>query len=364
MKVKKFTAPSMPEAMQLIRNDLGSDAVILNSKEVEKGGILGLFSKRYLEVIAAVDPDASIELPIMKTLPGHDQPESRLADDIRRLENDIRQMKGGSTSHYPGLLREVYDMLLDQEITASLIEKMMRPLVKEWYQNDESLSRSTVYHSLYKLLKKELANKSASPFAYEKKYLLVAGPTGVGKTTTLAKIAAKAKLEDGKNIAFITADTYRIAAVDQLKAYADILNVPIEVAYTKEDFLKAKETFSDRDLVLVDTAGRNFREAFYIDELKQLIPFGNDTETWLVLSMTSKYLDLREIYRKFTELALNRCILTKIDETRTYGAAINFWLGDGMVPLFFTNGQNVPDDLIPSSPERVAEMITGVQENA
>ncbi|HET7658051.1 MAG TPA: flagellar biosynthesis protein FlhF, partial [Bacillales bacterium] len=198
----------------------------------------------------------------------------------------------------------------------------------------------------------------------DKKYLLLAGPTGVGKTTTLAKLAAKAKLEDHKEIAFITADTYRIAAVDQLKAYADILKVPIEVAYSKEDFLKAEKTFSDCDLVFVDTAGRNFREPSYIDEMKKLIPFHDEMETWLVLSMTHKYSDLRAVYQSFAELGPSRSILTKMDETRSYGAAFNFWVKDNLAPAYLTNGQNVPDDLIPVSSERIAAMLSGVERDA
>lgn len=359
MKVRKFTAPSMPEAMRMIRNDLGSEAVILNSKEVEKGGIFGFFGKRYLEVIAAVDPDA---VPIQSSVipPSAHHAESKLAEDIRKIEKEVRQIKGGAVSAYPGPLRNVHELLSDHEISTTLIEKWMSSLVKEWYRNDEALSKDAVYRSLYGLLKKNMEVNTSGRHVHEKKYLVVTGPTGVGKTTTLAKLAAKAKLEEGKKIAFITADTYRIAAVDQLKAYADILGVPIEVAYTKEDFLKAKARYSDRDLVLVDTAGRNFRQSSYIDELKDFVPFGNDTETWLVLSMTSRYSDLREIHRRFNALSLSRCILTKVDETRTYGAAVNFWLKDGLEPLFFTNGQSVPDDLVRVVPEHIAGMITGV----
>lgn len=351
MKVKKYLAPSMPEAMKKIRNDLGADAIILNTKEVNKGGIFGLFSKKHLEVTAAVDPDPPVSLAS-----GNGGESGKVIADLRRLENEIKRLKSSS---YPGPLGDVWDLLQKHGVDAGLIEKLMKPLLKEWYTNNEVLSEEEVFQSLYDLLVYQLKQKEANISVYDKKTLVFIGPTGVGKTTTLAKIAAKAKLEDDKSVAFITADTYRIAAVDQLKTYADILNVPIEVAYTKEDFHKAKKAFADHDLVLVDTAGRNFREPSTIDELTQLIPFEDDTKIWLVFSMTSKYRDMKAIFRQFASISADACVLTKIDETRDYGSAANLWLKDGLVPAFFTNGQTVPDDLIQSTPRRMAEMLTG-----
>ncbi|HEX7065309.1 MAG TPA: flagellar biosynthesis protein FlhF [Bacillales bacterium] len=370
MKVKKFTAPSMPEAMKQIRSDLGKEAIILNSKEVERGGFFGFFTKKYLEVIAAVDPDvvstASAPSPASTSSPvGNESGESWKSEtnSFIDLHDDIIR-KVRVKSDYPGPLADVRDRLDAQEVEDRLTERLMKPLMRAWYKSDESLGKERVYQSLYETLTHHLMEKAKEPFAYEKKYLLLAGPTGVGKTTTLAKIAAKAQLEDQKEIAFITADTYRIAAVDQLKSYADILNVPIEIAYSKADFLAAKEKFADRDLVLVDTAGRNFREESYIEELKQLIPFGADTETWLVLSMTSKYQDMLAIFQKFAALSPDRFVLTKFDETQSYGAAVNFWLRSGIAPAFLTNGQNVPDDLIRATPERIAGMLSGVEHHA
>jgi flagellar biosynthesis protein FlhF len=361
MKIKKFTAPTMPEAMKLIRKDLGTEAIILNSKEVEKGGFFGFFTKKQLEVVAAVDPDSaeSADLPVASA-PNVESNKS-LQRDIRKLESELSQLKAPS---YPGLLAEMREWLGEQEIEAKLADYLMKPLVREWYKRDESLNRSEAYEAFNCLLTSELEKKSAKPFRYEKKYLLLTGPTGVGKTTTLAKIAAKAKLEDGKSIAFITADTYRIAAVDQLKAYADILNVPIEVAYTMEDFHKAKEKFADRDLVLVDTAGRNFKESVYIEELQRLVPFGADTETWLVLSMTSKYRDMLRIVNRFKELNPDRCVFTKWDESSVCGAVVNFWLKNRLVPAYITNGQSVPDDLFEATPAGIARLLTGVEANA
>ncbi|HET7656928.1 MAG TPA: flagellar biosynthesis protein FlhF, partial [Bacillales bacterium] len=233
MKVKKYKAPSMPEAMKLIRRDLGGDAIILNTREVESGGFLGFFARKHLEVVAAVDPDTisqhqQVPAPdLVKTInsnpahkPNPDQeviknmkPPSEslttLSSNTRSVEMEIRQING---STYPGPLQKAYDSLQRQEIEAELIEDLMRPLLKEWYTHDETLDENEVFQVLRESIQKQLEAKETIPFGGDKKYLLLAGPTGVGKTTTLAKLAAKAKLEDHKEIAFITADTYRIAA--------------------------------------------------------------------------------------------------------------------------------------------------------
>lgn len=390
MKVKKYKAPTMPEAMKQIRHDLGGDAIILNSREVESGGFLGLFTKKHLEVVAAIDPDAvsrrnqtliSELTPSTREISKSKNHSSSIAkiegsketvqteeggngvqtSDLIRLERNIQRM---SETTYPGPLQEVYKILQDQDVETDLIEPFMRPLLKEWYTSDEALSKEEIFRILKDEIKQRLEKKCEAPISYENKYLLLAGPTGVGKTTTLAKLAAKAKLEDHKKIAFITADTYRIAAVDQLKAYADILNVPIEVAYTKEDFLNAKKRFSDRDLIFVDTAGRNFREASYIDELKKLIPFDDEIQTWLVFSLTAKYTDLQAVYSAFKDLNPKHSVFTKVDETRSYGAVMNFWMKEGIVPAYLTNGQNVPDDLIAASPEKMSNLLTEVNADA
>src|SRR5699024_5525665 len=148
------------------------------------------------------------------------------------------------------------------------------------------------------------------------------GPTGVGKTTTIAKVAAKLMLEDTKKIAFITTDTYRIAAIEQLKTYARILNIPVEVAYNVKDYQQALKKLEGYDLILVDTAGRNFRDAKYIRELQENT--GNsEVATYLVLSLTAKPKDLNDIYDQFYQIPLEAVIFTKLDETTQYGSMLN-----------------------------------------
>jgi flagellar biosynthesis protein FlhF len=204
---------------------------------------------------------------------------------------------------------------------------------------------------------------SFGPINFSKKYINVVGPTGVGKTTTLAKIAAQAVLKYGKKVAFITTDTYRIAAIDQLKTYAKILNVPLEVTYTIDDFVKAKERFSHFDLILIDTAGRNFRNKQYVEDLKSVIGFDEDLETILVLALTSKYSDMLDIFEQFSSIKINKLIFTKVDETSKYGTIVNLILKNKIGVAYLTNGQNVPDDIFEASPESIANTVFGVKEH-
>ncbi|WJV32420.1 hypothetical protein QTG56_23345 (plasmid) [Rossellomorea sp. AcN35-11] len=173
----------------------------------------------------------------------------------------------------------------------------------------------------------------------------------------MAKIAALSKMEHKKKVALITADTYRISAVEQLKAYAKILSLPMETIYSVEDFKKAKEQFKDFDLVLVDTAGRNYRDAKYIEDLKNVIDFNEEVENLLVLSLTSKYKDMKEIYNQFSTTSINQLIFTKADETGNYGSMINLLMETQKGVAYLTNGQEVPDDIIEASPRTIAETI-------
>ena len=197
--------------------------------------------------------------------------------------------------------------------------------------------------------------------SFKKKFINVVGPTGVGKTTTLAKIAADCVLTHKKKVAFLTTDTYRIAAIDQLKTYAKILNVPMEVCYTIEDFRKAAQMYDDYDVILVDTAGRNFRNREYVDELKQTIDFDKDMESFLVLSLTAKQRDMEDIYEQFSIIDIDKFIFTKADETSAYGAMYNLIRKYSRGAAYITNGQNVPDDMIEAAPGEIAKMIIGVK---
>lgn len=383
MKVKKFVAPTMPEAMKKIRSELGSDAVILNSKVVEKGGFFGFFSKKSIEVIAALDSNIDhsnqqrsgiqkakhesirfqpTEIPKSGGLAEKDLDVLR---EIVELKKIMKQLTSGTNTgfdQYPGPLREIATLLTDNGIVESIRSELLNELLEKWFLNSAQGTTEEVIQWLHECMLKKLAPYRFGGISYERKYINVVGPTGVGKTTTLAKIAAECVLKDHKKVGFITTDTYRIAAIDQLKTYAKILGIPIEVCYNIEDFRLAKEKFANYDLVLIDTAGRNFRNKEYVQDLKEIIDFDREMETYVVLAMTSKYLDMKTIYEQFSLVDITKFIFTKVDETANCGAMLNMILTCQVGAAYITNGQNVPDDIILCSPQLVVNTVLGVSQ--
>jgi flagellar biosynthesis protein FlhF len=382
MKVKKFVAKSMPEAMKQIRTELGSDAVILNSKVVQKGGFLGFFTKKNIEVIAAIDPIQPRDLkPVVKEKPKkamEQQPIKPIGEviapisetknntdlikeiqNLRTLMQDISSGINSSFEHYPGPLRELNNHLVKQEVSDQLRQDVLTHLIEKWYVTNASASTEEVFNWGRNYLIERLASFDFGGISYQKKFINVVGPTGVGKTTTLAKIAAECQLKDNKKVAFITTDTYRIAAIDQLKTYAKILGIPLEVSYNLNDFKAAKEKFKDYDVVLIDTAGRNFRNKQYVKDLKEIIDFNEEMETFLVLALTSKLSDMKAIYEQFSLVKINKLIFTKVDETSVYGPMVTLLDENRLGVAYLTNGQNVPDDIGVANPDMVVNTVFG-----
>ena len=189
------------------------------------------------------------------------------------------------------------------------------------------------------------------------KVVALIGSTGVGKTTTLAKIAARFVLEQGAKVALITADTYRISAVEQLKTYSDILGLPLEIVYNPQALKDAIEKHKDKQLILLDTAGRSQYNSYQMDELKELLDIDVDIEKHLVMSATTKTSDGMELLENFAICRPDRVIFTKVDETMSHGLILNILHRRKAALSYLTNGQSVPDDMEPASPERLAELL-------
>lgn len=370
MKVKKYVANSMPEAMQRIRAELGDEAVILNSKEVETGGFLGFFTKKKLEVIVAIDEEKTrratkrerkqpIETekspPVLKELSELKQLVHKINERID--ETDLQQKE------YPQPFQQVDDLLKKEGVSNSLRMKLMKQLLKKWTETEEVTNIDQLYIELEKMLQDELKSLPFGGINFDKKIVAIVGPTGVGKTTTIAKIAADSVLKKQKKVALITTDTYRIAAVEQLKTYAKILNIPIEVAYSVDDFKRAVDQFQQCDLIIVDSAGRNFRNPLYVNELSKVIDFKEEVKTFLTLSLASKYEDMKEIVNQFSLLPIDQVILTKEDETSSHGAMINIPLELKKGIAYITNGQNVPDDFVEASIPYIIHAVIGERSN-
>ncbi|MCO7174708.1 flagellar biosynthesis protein FlhF [Sporolactobacillus kofuensis] len=350
MKMKKIIAPTMAQAIEKVKQELGNDAVIFHTKKVTSGRFFNLFKKVNIEVLAASDPEP--HSPINKSeqvaekeskgfITNHGATVNEQGLPFRRSDHKVDRLFTA-----PGLIESLQDKLLDQGMRRDDTDPLMQLLIKKWYQSDEQMNR----RELMELLKAQLVQK-LDPRRFQigglsEHFIMLVGPTGVGKTTTMAKLASRAVLDEGKKIAFITADTYRIAAIDQLRMYADILGAPLEVAYTQQDFQRLIRQFSEYDHVFIDTAGRNFQNSSYISELRQYVGDGLSIGLYLVVSATTKVEDMNAVITQFQSMNVTNLILSKLDETTTLGSLVSVLLQQPKMNVaYITNGQDVPDDL-------------------
>ncbi len=376
MKVKKYVAQNMAEAMKQIRQELGDEAVILNSKVTHTGGWLGLFKKKKLEVIAALDMERKPSKVFVKEKkreqhPQHPNQKSfesnknlhEEINEIKRMVQDITINQPIQMQNYPEPIQIFCEKLYSQDLNMNIIHSLGDMLLKQWRSSQVDPSEQEISEWAKKHFTEILSQYDNGGSNVRKKYINLVGPTGVGKTTTLAKIAAGEVINNRKKIAFITTDTYRIAAIEQLKTYANLLNVPVEVVYKLEDFQKAVKKYEDYDHVFIDTAGRNYREMKYIEELQKLIDFKQDIETFLTLSMTMKERDIQGIIKNFEILSIDKFIFTKLDETSTYGTLVNIIVQNKKGVAYLTYGQDVPDDVeVGSSQAIIKHLFEGIDQ--
>jgi flagellar biosynthesis protein FlhF len=281
-----------------------------------------------------------------------------LLDEIKELKGILQFMATNEKSDfYPEPLRVILQQMTKKEIHPSLRGKIMSELLEYSYRVNGNSTVEQLKDKEKELFVNEINDLEFGGISYQKKYINVIGPTGVGKTTTLAKLAAECVLQKKKKVAFITTDTYRIAAIDQLKTYAKILNVPIEVCYSIEDFKEVKKKLDMYDFIFIDTAGRNFLESQYVKDLQSIIDFSEEMETFLVLAATAKPSDMLGVYEQFSVLPINKLIFTKLDETSTRGSLFDVMIKTNKGIAYTTHGQNVPDDIEVATRERIVEQI-------
>ncbi|WP_019119135.1 flagellar biosynthesis protein FlhF [Brevibacillus massiliensis] len=405
MRVKRYVVDSMPDALEQIKVDFGKDAIILGTKPVKTRGFLGFFGKEKIEVIAAVDPKQNdqrqqngavrsapsaaampaaaarqaygrggtsvadpprVQTPVQtgrKQEPGAAKPQSEeLVSELRQMRSFFQKMlfQEEASSTLPPAFLAVRNRLLNQEVEREIVSELLTRLLGQ-FSDPVSASRAEVFARATELLKQMLDNSMARSRTIPRsvKYAFFFGPTGVGKTTTIAKLAAEAMLKERRRVGFITSDTYRIAAVEQLKTYANILNAPLEVVFTPEEIDAAKDRLGACDLILVDTAGRNYRNEEFVREIKALLRRGEQCEHYLTLSLAAKYEDTKAIIENFSDVPVSKVIFTKSDETSTYGSIVNVACRFHLSLSYITTGQNVPDDIVEATSEVVANFILG-----
>lgn len=282
-------------------------------------------------------------------------------EEIAQLQDQLAEMKSllmemsqgkGSENEIPTLQAAMQQQEVNDQVMRDMISKLNGT---EILAPKNSLKANA---ALKRYIRKAIRIANGITLYSDKpKVVALVGPTGVGKTTTLAKIAAKFVLEKGTRVALITADTYRISAVEQLKTYSDILGLPLEIVYNPEALRQAIAKHQDKQLILLDTAGRSQYNAYQMKELSELLSVAEDIETHLVMSATTKTSDGIELMENFAICHPDRLIFTKADETNTHGILLNILHRRKVALSYVTNGQSVPDDIEPASLDRVAELL-------
>lgn len=374
----------MQEALLLARNELGEDAVVLNTKHVKTGGILGIGGADKVELMAAID-ESQIQTKVQSmtatavadrhfeeetivfqpTQPPVEniflrqsaptvlhEPVAMTPGDFAKLQSEVQELSGlvrnllSGKSETPTVASGLMENLgIDTEIIRSRFPDCMN------ISNPEELA------SMLSLRIGEFAKPLTLT---SNEVIAIIGPTGVGKTTTLAKLAAYFSLELGKSVAMVTADTFRIGAVEQLRTYARIMGIPLEIALSPEDITEGIAKHIDKDVVLIDTVGRSQRSSEHIEELRGFINAARPTQTHLVVSASAAPQIQNEIVNSFAPLSPTHLIVTKLDESPNRGCLINLPFRTGLGISCMTAGQNVPQDIEFATPNGLAQRITEV----
>ncbi len=439
MLVKTFQSASMADALRMVKEELGPDAMILSTKKDKAGGIFGFFSKPVYRVTAAIDParksappapayipDAYREPPVRERTAKEDLENSMLAPLARELKElrekveslsrreearkeetpepamlgagaqeaglnlkniprgDLEEIKklllntlaksqdgGVKTVQWPNaeeiasanglsanaILPEDSPLALELShsgISTDLIRKILDTLNTLPMESENQTVKGRLGETFARMIKfaGTLKLRKNSP-----RIIALIGPTGVGKTTTTAKLAAMYALNRGNKVALITMDIFRVGAVEQLKTYSRIMGIPLDVASTPKELEKAVEKHSDCDLIFIDTAGRSHKDKEKLDEMKNFLENKIPIETYLCLSATTKDRELEEILNRFSIFQISKVVFTKIDESESLGNMINLLMKDNLQIAYFTTGQRVPEDIEVATPSKLAEMI-------
>ncbi|MBU3198705.1 flagellar biosynthesis protein FlhF [Clostridium estertheticum] len=399
MIIKRYIVNTMNEAMTRIRYELGRDAVIISQRKIRKPGIKGFFSAKSIEVTAAVENEVNdkkentvnnnrsnnelnnIELNSIEAIKKVVQQENENISNskvVQKQNSSVHKVSNQSDNNSENLMSEMMEMktmisalsqkrepaiagkpmgnkksdiekiLIDNDVDSENIENIMVKIKNDKTEKTDFEKLKIVLKEMIHVIKPKLQGR-----------IVMVGPTGVGKTTTIAKLAGRLALAEGKKVGLITVDTYRIGAVEQLKAYADIMNLPFKVVYNMNDMDKAIESMSECEVVLIDTTGRSSKNKMQIAELRTFVEKADTKNIHLVLSSTTKNRDMKYIIEGYRILNYNSIIVTKLDETATYGSILNI-LETAKIPLSFVSiGQNVPDDIKELSADSIVSLILG-----
>jgi flagellar biosynthesis protein FlhF len=360
----------MREAMSQVRRDLGGSAVILGTREVHRPRLFGLGTRALIEVTASAgrarfNPLAPAPaVPVMALAAAPSALHAEFGAQLSQLHTMVEELsRQGRVDHLlpevPSALVPAYAALLEAEVPEALARRLVRD-VAEQLEPDDVHRPAAVRDALREAV--EACIPVAPPIGAvpgARRVVALVGPTGVGKTTTVAKLAANFKLAHGFRPGLVTVDTYRIAAVEQLRIYAEIINLPLAVANAPGEMPRAIDELGGVDVVLIDTAGRSPRDEVKIRELADFLAAARPDEVHLVLSAVAGERALRAAVERFAEVRADRLILTKLDEADGLGGLLGLLGQAGRPVSYLTTGQAVPDDIEPADRRRLARLILG-----
>lgn len=349
MLVKRYVAKTEREAIRKLELEMGADAYIISTRKIRQGGLFKYFKKPIYEVVGAV------EVAEHKKSPTEDYHEIKhmltsLMDKVDQLEYVQHESHGLSEETIEdAYVRYLVNMNVQPMIANKIVDIAKRQIS---FSNDH---HETIINAMKVITRDYLGESKIIENDLETKpmvYLFV-GPTGVGKTTTLAKIAANLILKKNKKVGLITTDTFRIAAADQLRTYAEILTTEIDVVYSSEELGAALERMSDMDYILVDTAGRSHKSKELRHDFEEISRYIKRMKVFLVLSLTTSYDDMKSIIASYGFLDDFRLLFTKMDEAVSYANILNMRVLTGKPLSYIATGQNVPDDIEVADKEKI-----------
>ncbi len=404
MNLRTFSAPTFAQAMALVKGEMGADAIILHTRTLQRRRWMGLKKNEIVEITAgtgmnvaprrrgnsasavATAPPKPIASrvntqlnisprptpPKTQSLPGQDFLETPAANrammmsissevrDLKGLLEDlVRRSKKDAAPQVPEHLFEHYSHLIQNQVAEELATDMMRQL--QSFRAEQLSQPDFVRERLAEQVEKMIP--SSGPIKRGDKIgphiVALIGPTGVGKTTTLAKLAANLKLRENRKVGLITLDTYRIAAIDQLRRYADLLGSPLKVVNSDQDMVDALAAMREYDFVLIDTAGRSPTDTLKLSELRAMLENAKPDEVHLVLSSTASQSCIELAIDRFSQVRVDKIIFTKLDEAVHVGVVLNVVRKLNKQLSYITTGQNVPDDIEVGRGSRLAKMILG-----
>lgn len=384
MHLKRFRAATMDEALRQVGEELGPEAVILHAKSIPLAGAMPFAKRQGVEVVAALDGDPPAQNPpsppfVKGGMGGFQRSEARMSGgdlpdspiDLGALQRELGQVKGMLSGLYgrrslppdlPDALGRMYWSLLAQEVEEGVARRWVVS-VRDRLGEAASSDAAPVSALLADVLDREVVRAPVPMVGDGRRVVALVGPTGVGKTTTIAKLAAGYRFREGKRVALITTDTYRIAGAQQLKSYAELIGLPCCVAPLPADLKRALTNDRDADVIFIDTVGRSARRQDQLEELAAYARGDDGCEVCLVLSATTKRADLLQAVEAYRSLGLSSIIATKIDETATVGPVCEAALAAAVPISYLTTGQEVPDDIEEAQPLRLARRLVGEPES-